>query len=191
MNLEDYITEVQLGHDSSLSNIFNVALGQVFSEKYLKKINSVLINNIKLKYINHLNKQMYAYNKGSNIYVNQEPFNALGPKQQIRTLLHEFVHVLQRKRKFFLFKEFKEISNLSKILGEIVKEDLVKPYPVFLTGRNANIGSGGDYEILAYLMSDTIDWSALTLRGREEFKEAIRKSGIFNLNHQFWIKRLN
>jgi len=188
MNLEDYLLEVELGQDSSLSEIFNVALTQVFSQEYLKKINSVLKKRIGLKYISE-REDINAYNKGNVIYVNKNNFEKLDSKQQVRTLLHEFIHILQNSKKFLIFfRQFKEIHNLSKELGKIVKNSLIEPISVFLNSRYVK-ALDTDYEIIPYLMSGNINWKAISPAGRRDIKIALKNSGIFNLHHQFWVKR--
>ena len=116
-------------------------------------------------------------------------FNKLGMDKKISYLLHEFIHILQLSKSFFILKKFKEIHELSNILDRIVKNNLTKKYSIFLTGRNLNLGEE-KYEIISYLMNDSIDWSAITPQGKKQFIEALRSSRLFNLNSSFWIKRL-
>jgi hypothetical protein len=188
--LYDYLAEVQLGSDLSLNNIFNVALSQVFSKNYLQTINNIINKTIKLKYVNKRNSDIVAYNVGNKIFVNQKVFEEYNMKDRIRILLHEFIHMIQRKKRLLFFKEFKPINDLTDKLYDIAKKNLLKSFPIFLTGRNINIGPGGKHEILAYLMNDTINWEAITKEGKDQIIDALKNSGIFNLSHPFWKKRL-
>jgi hypothetical protein len=64
---------------------------------------------------------------------------------------------------------------------------------VFLTGKNQSLGTNErylKYELISYLMNGQIRWSALTDKGRQQFIEILREENIFNLNSDFWIKRL-
>jgi len=189
MKLEEYLIEVEIG-DRILTNYFNIALKYVFNQQFLNKIENMIKRRIHLKEV-RTNKKFIAYNVGNTIVVNLNEFEKLSTQKRIEYLLHEFIHMLQRKKYFLFFRRFKEIVKLTKELKRIVKNDLTKPLSVFLTGKNVDIGAGGYNEILAYLMNNTIDWSALTFQGRRELKEAIRKSGLFNLNTSFWRKRLS
>ena len=189
-SLEDFLDEVTLGKDESLNRIFNLALSQVFAPQFLNKINNEIRRRIKLKEITNRNQEILSYNKGNNIYINSIPFNKRGVKEKMQLLLHEFIHLLQRKKKAFFFKNFKEIDVLTNNLLNITEKNLTKPLSVFLTGRNVNLGPGGKHEILGYLMNNKIDWSVISPEGRKLFIDTLRNSKIFNLSHPFWKKRL-
>ena len=190
-NLEDFLDEVTIGKDESLNRIFNLALEQVFTPQFLKKINNEIRRRIKLKEITNKNQGILSYNKGNNIYINSIPFNKRGVKEKMQLLLHEFVHLLQRKKKAFLFKNFKEIDTLTNNLVKVVEPNLNKPLSVFLTGRNMNLGPGGKHEILAYLINNKLLWSAISPEGKKLFIDELRGSRLFNLSHPFWRKRLS
>jgi len=189
-NLEDFITEVTLGNDKNFDNIFNLALEQVFSQSFLKKINNSIKRKIRFKEFNNRNQNIIAFNRGNAIYINKIPFEKLAVKSKIQYILHEFIHILQRKKKIFFFKDFKEINDLTDNLVPIMEKHLVKPLQMFLTKRNLNIGPGGKHEILGYLMNNSIDWTALSKEGKKLFIDELKKSQIFNLSHPFWRNRL-
>lgn len=190
MYLSQYISEVELGDNNKLSSLFNDSLKQVFRPYYIRRIDNALKKKIKLKETTHKNPNVIAYSVGRAIYINKNTFYNLDRKEQIKYLLHEFLHILQNNRRFLFFKGFNEINVLTNRLYKIAKEHLVKPFVIFLTGRNINVGPGGKHEIIAYLMNNSIDWSALDQKGKRLFKEEMRRPGIFNLQHQFWNKRL-
>jgi len=190
MRLEDRLTEVSIGNNPELSDVFNTALQQVFSTHYFKKINNVVSKNINLKKVRKRNENIVAYNKGNSIFVNETVFNQYSFKDRVRYLMHEFIHLLERKRKLFFFKEFGEIGKVSDELYNIMKKNLTKPASVFLISRNVKL-KGTEREVLTYLMNDKIDWSAITMQGKQEIVSALRRSGIFNLSHSFWRKRLS
>lgn len=188
--LEDFLDEITLGKDESLSRIFNLALEQVFSPQFVKKINNEIRRRVKLKEITNKNQNILSYNKGNNIYINSIPFNKRGVKEKMQLLLHEFMHLLQRKKKAFFFKNFKEINDLTNNLLKITEKHLNQPLSVFLTGRNVNLGPGGKHEILGYLMNNKIGWNAISPEGKKLFIDELRNSRLFNLSHPFWKKRL-
>jgi len=190
-SLEDFLDEVTLGKDESLNRIFNLALQQVFSPQFVSKIDNEIKKRIKLKEINNKNQDILSYNKGNNIYINSIPFNKRGVREKMQLLLHEFIHLLQRKKKSFLFKNFKEIDSLTNNLVKVTEANLNKPLSVFLTGKNMNLGPGGKHEILGYLMNRSIDWSAISPEGKKLFINILKNSRIFNLSHPFWKKRLS
>jgi predicted metallopeptidase len=189
-SLSDFLDEVTLGKNESLNRIFNLALAQVFSQQFLNKINNEIRKRIKLKEIRNRNQDVLSYNRGNNIYINSIPFNQRGVKEKMQILLHEFMHLLQRKKKAFFFKNFKEVDTLTNNLLKIAESHLNKPLSVFLTGRNVNLGPGGKHEMLGYLMNDKIGWEAISPEGKKLFIEELRRSRLFNLSHPFWKKRL-
>lgn len=191
MNAKEYLNEVAFtSQKKGTEELFNDALKQVFSPVYLSKIENVIKKNIKLKEKKSKNANEVAWTQGNTIYVNPLAFDQLKPEQQIRYLLHEFLHWLMQKRGFFT-KQFKDLDKLSKELYKIMKKYALKDIGEVLTGQT---GIGGKYinyqETLAYLMNGKADLKKLSPEGRNEFIAALKKSGIFNLAHPFWKKRL-
>ena len=195
MDLENYLLEaqlleVQLKTKYNVNSLFNVALKQIFQPEILRKIENTLHRTIKIKEIDNRNQNIIAYNQGSSIYINKRPFGALVLTKKMNYLLHEFIHVLQNMRRFFLFRGFKEINDMTADLNDVVKSNLVKSFPEFLTGKATRIGGGDKYEILAYMMNNSIQWEALTKEGQEKFVKILREYNVFNLENQFWHSRL-
>lgn len=189
--LEDFLDEVTLGKDESLNRIFNLSLAQVFSPQFLNKINKEIRRRIKLKEVNVKNQDVLSYNRGNSIYINSIPFNKLNVKGKMQILLHEFIHLLQRKKKAFFFRNFKEVDILTDNLLKITEKHLAQPLSVFLTGKNVNLGPGGKHEILGYLMNDKLGWEAISPEGKKLFIEELIRSRLFNISHPFWKKRLS
>jgi hypothetical protein len=190
MDLENYLLEVQLKTGKNINSLFNVALKQIFDPVFLKKIENTLNRTIKIKEVDDRNQRIIAYNKGATIYINKRPFGALVLSKKMNYLLHEFMHVLQNMRRFFLFRGFKEINNMTLDLNDVVEKSLVKSFSEFLTGKSIKIGGGGKYEILAYLMNGTIDWSSITPEGKKQFIKILREYNVFDLSNSFWHERL-
>jgi hypothetical protein len=190
MKINYLINEVSIGNDEKLEQNFNFALGLVFNFNYLKKINEFVNKKVKIVEAENKNGNIVAWNIGTTIYVNKQIFYAKAKSDQIRFLLHEFMHVLMNKRSFFIKKQFQELQDLSDKLYKIVKANLEKPIEVFLTGQKQAIPTIDQQEIVSYLMNGKIDWSALSLKGRKEFIRALKESNIFNLQSNFWKKRL-
>jgi len=190
--LDDFLLEVELGDDSDFNKTFNLALKQVFNSRYLSKVNDMINRRIKFKEFNNVNKNILAYNKGNTIYVNKIPFQERTIKRRMEIILHEFIHLVQRKRKVIFFKQFKEIDDLTEQLNIITRKYLKPrtPLSVFLTGKLQKLGPGGKHEILGYLMSNSIKWDAISIEGKGLFIDALKRSGIFDLSNSFWKKRL-
>lgn len=187
--LNNYLTELSIGDNSDLEKVFNLALSQVFSKQYLAKIEAILEKKINIKEKVNANQNIVAWTEGTTIYVNRPEFYARDMKSRIKYILHEFMHVLNNSRSFIMLNKFKEISNLSVELWEIIKthtQDIGK----FLTGKTVSKSLLNNQESLSYLMNDAIDWRQITPEGRKLFVLALRESGIFNLQHEFWKKRL-
>ena len=191
MNLENYLLEIQLKTERGINVLFNTALKQIFKPEYLRKIENTINRTVKLKEVDDRNQRIIAYNRGNAIYINKRPFGALVISKKMNYLLHEFIHVMQNMKRFFLFRGFKEIHNLTLDLDDVVQTSLIKSFPEFLTGKNVKIGSGGKFEILAYLMNNTIDWSAITPEGKKKFIRTLEEYNIFNLEDSFWKSRLD
>lgn len=190
MDLNNYLTEIQLRTGRNINLLFNTALRQIFEPEFLQKIERTIKSTIKIKEVDDRNQNIIAYNRAGTIYINKRPFGRLTLLKKMSYLLHEFMHVLQNLRQFFLFRGFKEIHNLTLDLYDIIESNLTSSYQEFLTGKNVKIGHGGKYEILAYLMNGTIQWNAITSEGKKKFIKTLRDYNIFKLDNQFWQDRL-
>jgi len=187
--MNDYLTELELGSDKEIEDYFNLALKQVFSVSYLNKIEKTIKNKIKLKEKINKDSDVVAWVQGTTIYVNKPEFEKRDAKSKIKYLLHEFMHILNNSRSFVIVKQFKEINDLSKKLWDIVKKHTKDP-GMFLAGRSIPKNRLNSQEALSYLMNDKINWKAISSEGQKLFKDALRKSGVFNLKHDFWKNRL-
>jgi hypothetical protein len=188
VNYREYLEEAVKDVDPALRKIFNSALLQVFSQRYLGEIAKKVGDNLLIKQVDE-KPGIVAFNVGSKIYINKNEFWDYDQKQQARYLLHEFIHVLQRKGGAFLSK-FPEIRTLSKKIHKIYKQHSSQPLSVFLTGKNTDLGAGGKWEVMSYFMNDSIDWRAIDNEGKAAIISEIKNSGIFNTNSPFWKKRL-
>lgn len=188
MNYKEYLTEAIMDVDPKLRKIFNDGLKEVFSQRYLSEIASKIGDYLTIKQVDE-KPGVIAYNIGNKIFVNKNTFWNYDQKQQARYLLHEFIHVLQRKKGIVLAK-FADIRTLSKEIYKIYKEHSTQPLSVFLTGKNQDLGAGGKWEVLSYFMNDSIDWRAVNDTGKAKIVSAIKSSGIFNTDSPFWKKRL-
>ena len=188
--LNDYLIELQIGKNPEVEKVFNLALEQVYSKFFLDKINNILTKRIKIKEKISNNQNAVAWNKGSIIYVNKPVFYSKPINDQIKYLLHEFTHVIHHSKGFLFMKNFKEMKKLTDNLWSIVKEHTKDP-GLFLTGKSIGKKYLNKEETIAYLMNDSIDWRQISPRGKMLFINELKKSGIFNLQHQFWVKRLS
>lgn len=185
------LTEVALtGLDNQTQSLFAYALSQVFAPSYLGKIEEKLSQAIQVKEIVKNDENIVAYQSGNVIYVNKPVFLEKTKEQQIQYLTHEFFHILQTSKHLFLVQNFKELNVLSKELFEIINGGLLKPYSVFLTGKNVKLPTSGYEELLPYFANGKIDWSAVSPRTRVMFIEKLKASRLFNLGSKFWSKRL-
>lgn len=189
MNYRKYINEVELDTNPNLRELFNIALRQVFSINFLSKIDKSIKRNVKIKIVDE-KPGIIGYNQGDDIFVNKNEFFDRGEQEQIRYLLHEFMHIIQRKRGIF-FRKFPEIKKLTNQLKSIISKYSRYPLSVFLTGKNQDLGPGQKWEILSYFMNNSINWNAIKPEGKQEIISALRQSGIFSLDHPFWKKRLS
>jgi len=185
----DYLTELKLGENQDVENFFNFALKQVFSQSYLSKIEETLKKRIKLKEKVEKNSDVVAWVKGTTIFVNKPEFYNRDVKSRIKYLLHEFMHILNNSKSFIFVKQFKEVNDLSKKLWEITKKHAKDP-GMFLADRSIPKRLLNNQEALSYLMNDKVNWKAITPEGEKQFKQALKDSGVFNLEHPFWKKRL-
>lgn len=187
MNYKEYLKEERTTN-VQLQKIFNEALKEVFSPRYLNEISNKLKDTLKIKEVDE-DGSVVAYNVGGTIYVNSNEFYNYSAKAQTRYLLHEFIHVLQRKRGILLSK-FKDIRKLTIEIHKIVKQHSQHPVSVFLTGKNQDLGGGGKWEVLSYFMNNSIEWGAVDDEGKTKIVSAMKSSGIFNTNSSFWKRRL-
>lgn len=189
MKIREELNEVTLNTDNpEINEVFNAALAQVFNQSYIKKIDRILKRKIDIKEVQEKGN-VVAYNQSGKIFVNANQFFELDKTAQMRYLLHEFIHILQRQRGLILTK-FKELRKISLELFNIVKRYSKHPPSVFLTGKNQNLGAGGKWEILSYFMNNSIDWDKISPEGRAKIITALKKAGIFNLNSKFWKRRI-
>jgi len=187
MKLYEYLQE-----DLDLSELhrdFGKALKQVFSEEYLNKIQSVIKRNIVIKEKDFKNPSKAAYVEGRTIFVNKPVFDRLSSKERVKYLMHEFIHIMQNTKNFFVVRAFEEVYDLGDELYKIVKRNLKGSIGEFLTGAKNKISSP-KYEIISYLMNGDIDWTQLTMDGKREFIIALNNSKMFRLNTVFWKERL-
>lgn len=188
MNYREYLEEATKEADPELRKVFNKALLQIFTPRYLNEIAGKIGKYLDIKEVEE-KTDVVAYNVGSRIFINKNEFYNNSVNAQARYLLHEFIHVLQRKGGILLSR-FKDIRKLTNELHKILKEHLKQPLAVFLTGKNQDLGPGGKWEIISYFMNDSIEWGAVDDEGKTKVVSAIKNSGIFNTNSPFWKKRL-
>ena len=189
MNYREYIEESVKEINPDLRKVFNKALTEVFSQRYLMLITNKLKDYLIIKEVDYENENVVAYNVGTKIFINRSQFWKYDEKKQVRYLLHEFIHILQRKRGF-IFSKFPEIRKLSKKLYVIVEKHSSQPVSVFLTGKNQDLGPGRKWEVLSYFMNNSIDWRAISEQGKALLVSEIKNSGIFNTSTAFWKRRL-
>jgi len=187
MNYRNYLEEAVKDVDPKLRQIFNKTLMQIFSLQYLKKISKNIKDYFLIKEVDD-DTEIMAYNVGNKIFINRKVFYSQSMEAQARILLHEFIHLLQRKGSFFA--RFPELRKLTKELQDAISKHSNQPLSVFLTGKNQNLGPGKQWEILAYFMNNTIEWKALTEEGVKEVVSIIKSYEIFNTETNFWKKRL-
>ena len=186
MVLYDYLLEdMQL----EIHKDFGNALLQVFSPAYLTKIKENLKKNIRIKEKDFKDPSRVAYVEGKTIYVNKPIFDSLSQKDRTNYLMHEFIHIMQNIRNFFILKTFKEVFNLGKELYAISKEHVDGHISEFLTGKKQKVGNP-KLEIISYLMNGNINWSKMSKEGKERFIKSLDDSNIFNLRTSFWRERL-
>lgn len=190
MELELLINEVELEtKDKQLNILFDNYLKQVFSPIFKKRIDDTLRDKITFKEVVDNKKNVVAYTVGNTIFVNSPVFYSKNRSKAILFLLHEFIHILQNSKSFFLVNKFNDIKNIENELYNLVQKNLIKSYSAFLTGEKQPLHSSGKDEILTYQMNNSIDWSAVKEGTKEEYKNILQKSGMFNLNSPFWKKR--
>lgn len=189
MNLQDYLIEVKIGQNPEIEKLFNAGLEQVFNSSYVNKINNIMKKRINIKEKVFNEKDVVAFVQGNSIYINKPQFYAKSKKEQIKYLLHEFLHLLNNSKKFIFFNKFKELKQVSKELWKIVKEYTDNP-GMFLTGKKVRASYLNNQEAMSYLMNDKIQWKYISAEGRKKFINILQSANIFNLEHPFWKKRL-
>lgn len=190
MNIREKLFEVTLStSNDKLNSIFNFALQQVFQKWYLDKIDDKIKSEVKVEEVRD-KRSIVGWQSGKKIYINAPLFYAKPVNLQIRYLLHEFLHLLQKSKKFIFLKQFKELDTLGKNLLIIVKQNLLQSLSMFLTGKDQELPTDSYEEVLAYLMNDKINWNALKPEGRRQFISLLKQSNIFNLKSDFWQRRL-
>lgn len=191
MELELLINEVELEtKDTQLNKLFDNYIVQIFSPQFCKKIESLLRDKIKLEETVDKNNNVVAWTQGTTIYVNSPVFYSKNRSKAILFIMHEFIHVLQNSKSFFIMSKFNDIKELENALYTLVSNNLTKSYAQFLTGKNQDLHSSGKDEVLTYMMNNSIDWSAVKPGTKEKYKALLEQSGIFNLNTPFWTKRI-
>ena len=194
MNLTSHLIE-QVAFSSTteegqgLNKDFDLALRNVFSPAFYQKIEKVLKNNIKIIPFSDDSGNM-AYNVHGNIYINEKEFAKLTQDRKIAYILHEFVHVLQRKKTAGVFSSFKEVLKVSQDLYNLVVKNLTGSLSMFLIGKEEDLGPLKQIEVLAYLMNSKIRWQFLKPEAKKEFISILKNSGLFNLQSSFWKDRL-
>ena len=187
MNYKKFLDEAVKEAPKELNKVFNEAISQVFSQRYLREISKKIGDYIDIRET-EAKQGVVAYNVGKKIFINKNEFYGYSAAAQSRYLLHEFIHVLQRKGG--LLSKFKDIRILTNDLNKILKKHLTQPISVFLTGKNQELGSGGKNEIISYFMNNSIDWRAIDDEGKTAVVSAIKESDIFNTSSPFWKRRL-
>lgn len=191
MQFEYLVNEVEIdSNDVRLNTLFNNYLKQIFSPSFYAVIDNHFKNRISFKEVSEENKSVVAYTIGNTIYVNKPVFYSKNANKAILFILHEFIHILQNSKSFFVVNKFGSIKKLENSLYLLVKQNLVKPYSQFLTNENQKLHSSGKSEILSYQMNNSVDWTAVKPGTKEAYKKILADSGLFNLNSDFWRKRL-
>jgi hypothetical protein len=185
MEISKELKEAAVGEKIRISNIFDIALEEVFSKSYLSKIRSKIKKDVfDEKEMGREGEVSSNFFGNVRIKINPKALKNKNMYQKIGLLMHEFMHYLQESKSFFIVRKFKEVNNLTEKLYMIAKENLVakKSLKDFLP-RNASVVS--KFEVIAYFIDDGLNWKVLTDRGRKEFLNAIVNSGIFNLSSKF------
>lgn len=196
MKLRDFITEAKTEEGQTIEDAFVEALKNVFTSAYLSKIQKRIGDDILIKKKDFGNPNAIAYTKGRTIYVNDPVFGKLPMKEKTKHLLHEFIHVMQNTNNKMVVRSFKEVYDLADQIWPIVTKHLDKDSDIalFLTGKRQSLGTSKKYlkyEVIAYLMnSQKIRWDLIPDEAHKQIIDVLRKSRVFNLNSEFWIKRL-
>lgn len=185
MEYKQQLMEMKLGKDIKIEEYFNKALGEVFSPTYLTKVNDKIKNKIKVKERVSGNQSIVAWVVGTTIYVNRPVFERKSLVKKIRYLLHEFFHVLNNSKSFFIISKFPEINTVSKQLWEIVIKD-AENVGLFLIGIKADKKKFNNQEALSYLMNNDINWNQLPASSKAKFIKTLENSNLFNLKSSTW-----
>lgn len=190
MTLEQYLKEVEISGDEGATRDFNIILRQVFSLNYVKRIEDTIKKRIKIIKKDLPKGAVAMHSFGNKIIIDPEQYNSLEPKRRMIYLLHEFFHVLQNTKSFFIISKFKELEDLEKRIEKNIRPYLIKPLEVFLSGKNIWLGKKSVLrkEIIPYLILGNIDWTAIKQEGKQRLWETMRNSGVFNMSHPFWQK---
>jgi len=185
MELYKELKETAIGEKVGLNNIFDIALQEVFSDNYLNKIRSKTKKDmVSTKEMGREGETQSSFFGGVKIRINPKSLEKKNMHQKIGLLMHEFIHYLQEAKSFFIARKFKQVTTLTEALYGIVKRNLTKGYSIkdILPKRASTIS---EFEILAYFISDELNWKVLTDKGRRDFLSTIRSSGIFNLSSKY------
>ncbi len=186
MNFDDLVYEelfIDSG-DVSTDKRYVKLLGLVFNEMYLKKINRVFKNGIKIKKINRDNNIM-AITVGTQISVNSKNYDELSAVRANVYLIHETFHVLQNMPQF---KELATINDkLCKKANQMIPREKMS---AFLTGKTQDIHSDYTKEFLSYFSNNVFKWEICPAL-KKEFSEIIKSAGIFNTDSSWWKKRID
>ena len=186
MNFDDLVYEelfIDSG-DVSTDKRYVKLLGLVFNEMYLKKINRVFKNGIKIKKINRDNNIM-AITVGTQISVNSKNYDELSAVRANVYLIHETFHVLQNMPQF---KELATINDkLCKKANQMIPREKMS---AFLTGKTQDIHSDYTKEFLSYFSNNVFKWEICPAL-KKEFSEIIKNAGIFNTDSSWWKKRID
>ena len=186
MNFDDLVYEelfIDSG-DVSTDKRYVKLLGLVFNEMYLKKINRVFKDGIKIKKINRDNNIM-AITVGTQISVNSKNYDELSAVRANVYLIHETFHVLQNMPQF---KELATINDkLCKKANQMIPSEKMS---AFLTGKTQDIHSDYTKEFLSYFSNNVFKWEICPAL-KKEFSEIIKSAGIFNTDSSWWKKRID
>ena len=186
MNFDDLVYEelfIDSG-DVSTDKRYVKLLGLVFNEMYLKKINRVFKDGIKIKKINRDNNIM-AITVGTQISVNSKNYDELSAVRANVYLIHETFHVLQNMSQF---KELATINDkLCKKSNQMIPREKMS---AFLTGKTQDIHSDYTKEFLSYFSNNVFKWEICPAL-KKEFSEIIKSAGIFNTDSSWWKKRID
>jgi hypothetical protein len=103
--------------------------------------------------------------------------------------MHEFVHILQNSKNFFIVSSFSDLRKLEKELYQLISKNLTGSYSQFLTGKHQDLHSKKIDEILTYQMNNSINWRVVKQGTKEQYFNLMKKSNLFNLSSPFWKKR--
>lgn len=171
--------------DEKINKVFSYYMKQVFSNSFLNKINSSLNEELIANDFKK-NTNIVAYTIGTKLYINSPEFYKLSTEKAMTYVMHEMIHILQN------IPAFKRYFNaVEDSLYKCVKSNLKTSMDIFLTGKKQNIHSKEKDEILTYAMNNSLTWSAVNEGTKEKYKKILKDSGMFNLESQFWKKRLN